>query len=97
MTMREGPICSFQSHQDVETRRATERWEGRTRARSRAFAIISLRTSGSAAQTRVVSVAGIRLGSGESARAFKGLICGDISKFESYMPSHAALWALAGL
>jgi hypothetical protein len=34
-------------------------------------------------------VAGIRLGSGESARAFKGIICDDISEFESYMPSHA--------
>jgi hypothetical protein len=35
---------------------------------------------GAAAQTRVVSVAGIRLGSGESARAFKGIICDDISE-----------------
>ena len=34
-------------------------------------------------------MAGIRLGSGESARAFKGIICDDISEFESYMPSHA--------
>jgi glyoxylase-like metal-dependent hydrolase (beta-lactamase superfamily II) len=25
----------------------------------------------------------------ESARAFKGIICDDISEFESYMPSHA--------
>src|SRR5262245_50860872 len=33
---------------------------------------------GAAAQTRVVSMAGIRLGSGESARAFKGIICDDI-------------------
>jgi hypothetical protein len=37
----------------------------------------------------VVSVAGIRLESGESARAFKGIICDDISEFESHMPSHA--------
>ena len=44
---------------------------------------------GAAAQTRVVSVAGIRLGSGEFARAFKGIICDDISEFESHMPSHA--------
>jgi hypothetical protein len=44
---------------------------------------------GAAAQTRVVSMAGIRLGSGESARAFKGIICDDISEFESDMPSHA--------
>src|SRR5207302_10900544 len=48
-----------------------------------------LRIPGAAAQTRVVSMAGIRLGSWESARAFKGIICDDISEFESYMPSHA--------
>ena len=41
------------------------------------------------AQTRVVSLAAIRLGSWESARAFKGIICDDISEFESHMPSHA--------
>jgi hypothetical protein len=44
---------------------------------------------GAAAQTRVVSMAGIRLGSEESARAFKGIICDDISEFESHMPSQA--------
>jgi hypothetical protein len=50
---------------------------------------------GAAAQTRVVSMAAIRLGSWESARAFKGIICGDISEFESHMPSHAlSLWGL---
>src|SRR6476619_8140444 len=38
---------------------------------------------GAAAQTRVVCMAGIRLGSWESARAFKGIICDDISEFES--------------
>src|SRR5262245_40428380 len=48
-----------------------------------------LRTPGAAAQTRTVSVARIRLGSWESARAFKGIICDDVSEFESYMPSHA--------
>ena len=48
-----------------------------------------LRIPGAAAQTRVVSMAGIRLGSWESAPAFKGIICVDISEFESYMPSHA--------
>ena len=32
---------------------------------------------GAAAQTRVVSMAGIRLGSWESARAFKGIICDE--------------------
>src|SRR5262245_16573805 len=44
-----------------------------------------LRIPGAAAQTRVVSLAGIRLGSWESARAFKGIICDDISEFESRM------------
>ena len=44
---------------------------------------------GAAAQTRVVSMAAIRLGSWESARAFKGIICDDISEFESHMPSQA--------
>ena len=48
-----------------------------------------LRIPGAAAQTRVVCVAGIRVGSGESPRAFKGIICHDISEFESHMPSHA--------
>ena len=53
-----------------------------------------LRTPGAAPQTRMVSVARIRLGSWESARAFKGIICDDVSEFESYMPSHAvgSLW-----
>jgi hypothetical protein len=48
-----------------------------------------LRISGAAAQTRLVSRAGIRLGSWDSARAFKGIICDDIFEFESHMPSHA--------
>ena len=53
---------------------------------------------GAAAQTRMVSVARIRLGSWESARAFKGIICDDVSEFESYMPSQAvpSLWCSAG-
>jgi hypothetical protein len=42
-----------------------------------------------AAQTRIVSVARIRLDSRQSVRSFKGIICGDISEFESYMASHA--------
>jgi hypothetical protein len=50
-----------------------------------------LRIPGAAAQTRVVSLAGIRPGSWESARAFKGIICDDISEFESYMPSQPVL------
>src|SRR5262249_43575326 len=47
-----------------------------------------------AAQTRIVSKARIRLDSRKSVRSFKGIICVDISKFESYMPSHAvgSLW-----
>ena len=45
------------------------------------------RIPGTAAQTRLVSRAGIRLGPWESARAFKGIICLDISEFESHMPS----------
>src|SRR6516164_6041051 len=54
---------------------------------------------GAAAQTRVVSMAGIRLGSWESARAFKGIICADVSEFESYMPSQAvpSLWGIPSL
>jgi hypothetical protein len=41
-----------------------------------------------------VSKARIRLGSRKSVRSFKGIICVDISEFESYMPSHAvgSLW-----
>src|SRR5215469_3898755 len=46
-----------------------------------------LRIPRAAAQTRVVSVAGIRLRPWESARAFKGIFCDDISEFESHMPS----------
>jgi hypothetical protein len=42
-----------------------------------------------AAQTRIVSKARIRLDSRKSMRPFKGIICVDISEFESYMPSHA--------
>jgi hypothetical protein len=34
-------------------------------------------------------VAQIRLDSRKSVRSFKGIICDDISEFESYMPSHA--------
>jgi hypothetical protein len=42
-----------------------------------------------AAQTRIVSAAGIRVDFSEMYRAFKGIICDDISEFESHMPSHA--------
>jgi hypothetical protein len=48
-----------------------------------------LRIPGAAAQTRVVSVAEIRLGSWESARPFKRIFCDDISEIESSHPSHA--------
>jgi hypothetical protein len=40
-----------------------------------------------AAQTRIVSVTGIRLNSVESVRSFKGIISDDVSEFESYHPS----------
>ena len=58
-----------------------------------------LRITGAAAQTRMVSVARIRLVSRKSPRLFKGIICDDISEFESYMPSHVvwSLWAMFGL
>jgi hypothetical protein len=46
-----------------------------------------------AAQTRIISVARIRLDSRKSVRSFKGIICGDISEFESYHLSHAVVSA----
>src|SRR6516162_7764567 len=48
-----------------------------------------LRIPNAAAQTRVVSKARIRLDSRKSVRSFKGIICVDISEFESYMTSPA--------
>jgi hypothetical protein len=48
-----------------------------------------LRISGAAAQTRIVPEAGIWRDSRKSVRPCKGIICGDISEFESDMPSHA--------
>jgi len=56
-----------------------------------------LRITGAAAQTRMVSVARIRLVSRKSPRLFKGIFCRDISEFESHMPSHAvgSLWRFA--
>ena len=58
-----------------------------------------LRIPNAAAQTRIVSVAKIRLDRRKSTRLFKGIICDDISEFESHMPSHAvwSLWAMSGL
>jgi hypothetical protein len=57
-----------------------------------------LRIPNAAAQTRIVSKARIRLDSRKSVRSFKGIICVDISEFESYMPSHAvrSLWLIYG-
>src|SRR5262249_7871814 len=46
-----------------------------------------LRISGTAAQTGVVSRAEIRLDPPKSTRLFKGIICDDISEFESPIPS----------
>jgi hypothetical protein len=56
-----------------------------------------LRIPGAAAQMLVVSMSGIRLGSGESARPFKGTVCDDISEFESEMPSQsvASPWPMS--
>src|SRR6516164_5742651 len=53
-----------------------------------------LRIPNAAAQTRIVSKARIRLDSRKSVRSFKGIICLDISEFESHMSSHAvgSLW-----
>src|SRR5207245_8792917 len=64
---------------------------GPTCARGRGMlaAGLELRITGAAAQTRMVSVARIRLVSRKSPRLFKGIICDDISEFESHMPSHA--------
>jgi hypothetical protein len=54
-----------------------------------------LRITAAAAQTRMVSVATIRLVSRKSTRLFKGIIYPDISEFESHVPSHAvSLWAM---
>ena len=52
-----------------------------------------------AAQTRVVSAARIRLDPRKSVRSYKGIIYGDISEFESYMPRQAvrSLGASSGL
>jgi hypothetical protein len=43
-----------------------------------------LRIPNAAAQMRIVSKARIRLGSRKSVRSFKGIICVDISEFESF-------------
>jgi hypothetical protein len=48
-----------------------------------------LRIPTAAAQTRIVSVARIRMDSRKSVRLFSGIICDDISEFESSHDSHA--------
>jgi hypothetical protein len=48
-----------------------------------------LRIPHAAAQTRIVSKARIQLDSRKSVRHFKGIICADVSEFESDMPRHA--------
>jgi hypothetical protein len=50
---------------------------------------LELRPPTAEAQTRIVSGARIRQDPRKSARPFKGIICGDVSEFESHMPSHA--------
>jgi hypothetical protein len=49
-----------------------------------------------AAQTRIISVARIRLDLPKSVRPFKRIFCTDVSEFESHMPSQAvpSLWCL---
>src|SRR3989442_1885212 len=42
-----------------------------------------------AAQTRIVSAAGIRLDHPKSVRPFKGIFCNNIYEFESYMPTQS--------
>jgi hypothetical protein len=44
-----------------------------------------LRIPGQLSSKRVVSMSGIRLGSGESARAFKGIICDDMRRRHSFV------------
>ena len=58
-----------------------------------------LRIPGIAAQTRMVSLARIRLASRKSPRIFKRIICDDVSEFESHMPSQAvgSLWTMSSL
>src|SRR5262249_48672787 len=48
-----------------------------------------LRNPSVAAQTRIVSAASIRLDPPKSVRPYKGIICADVSEFESHMPSQS--------
>src|SRR6266540_1053712 len=82
---------SSASSVDIGARKTLPEDPGRTRP--------ELRVSATAAQTRMVSVARIRLDPRKSVRPFKGIFCTDISEFESYMPSQAvlSLWAMSCL
>jgi len=82
---------------------------GPTRGRGMLVAGPELRIPSAAAQTRMVSGARIRLVSGKSPRLSKGIICDDISEFESSLsgrvgvkrfqtaPSILVLMSLAGI
>src|SRR5207245_3624443 len=59
----------------------------------RSWPTAELRIPNAAAQTRIVSKARIRLDSRKSVRSFKGIICVDISDFESF--SVGAGWCQA--
>jgi hypothetical protein len=72
---------SSASSVDIGARKTLPEDPGRTRS--------ELRVSATAAQTRIISVARIRLDSRKSVRSFKEIICDDISEFESDHPSHA--------
>src|SRR5262245_50319246 len=88
---RSRPIRAFSAtpHDGQRPCRTLAEDPGRTRP--------ELRVPGTPAQTRIVSNARIRLDSRKSVRSFKGIICVDISEFESYMPSQAVRSLCASL
>jgi hypothetical protein len=89
----DGPnTCLVRAHDAQKLVRAKRALGAASAASKRVIDAKSIRAepscvSAGAGQTRMVSVARIWLGSWESARAFKGIFCHDISEFESYMPS----------
>ena len=88
LSPQSGPLRSVRG--DEAFRSALPSIEGaQSNALSKQTSRAELRIPTAAAQTRMVSVARIRLDSRKSLRPFKGIICDDISEFESYMPSHA--------
>jgi hypothetical protein len=89
---RSRPIRAFSATPHDGQRR------GRTLLKIPAESSPELLFPNAAAQTRIVSKARIRLDSCKSVRSFKGIICDDISEFESYMPSQAvgSLWGVCG-